>query len=117
METGKAEGKYTAEQMQQMATVAQTADCLEISGNNFKVNALIGCPDMLLFSCERIKELEQERLQTQLAVTEIQNLLSEVSCFVENLHVGVAGRNTAFNASLEIGSKIRDLNLPEFTFK
>ena len=84
MKTGKAHGKYTVEQMQQMATVAQTADGLEISGNNFKVNALIGCPDMVLFSCERIKELEQELVQTKLVVTEIQILSSEVSCFVEN---------------------------------
>lgn len=60
METGKSEGKYTVEQMQQIATVAQTADGLEISGNNFKVTALTGCPDMVLFACERIKELEQE---------------------------------------------------------
>ncbi len=55
---GKAQGDYKIEQMMQMATVAQTADGIEVSGNNFKVNALLGCPDMVLFACENIKFLE-----------------------------------------------------------
>lgn len=118
METGKSQGKYTVEQMQQMATVSQTADGLEISGNNFKVNALIGCPDMVLFACERIKELEQELVQTQIVATGIQDLMSGVSEFVENLDcVTHIDESKAFNACLEIGNKIRDLDLPEFTFK
>lgn len=68
MNIEKSEGNYTVEQMQQMATVAQTADGLEISGNNFKVTALTGCPDMVLFACERIKQLENEhkKLRIQL---------------------------------------------------
>ncbi|MFQ3190403.1 MAG: hypothetical protein ACI936_001535 [Paraglaciecola sp.] len=117
VETGKSEGNYTLAQMQQSATIAQTADGLEISGNNFKVTSLTACPDMVLFACERIEELKQELMQTQRVVTEIQNLSSEVSCFVENLHIGIVGRNSAFNTSLEIGSKIRNLDLPEFTVK
>lgn len=60
---GKAQGNYKLEQMIQMATVAQTADGLEISGKNFKVTALTGCPDMLLFACENIQFLEK-RLET-----------------------------------------------------
>ncbi|MGK0269477.1 MAG: hypothetical protein ACI88H_000108 [Cocleimonas sp.] len=52
-----------------------------------------------------------------MVVTEIQELPSSVSCFVENLDFDIRGRHEAFNASLEIGSKIRDLDLPEFTFK
>jgi hypothetical protein len=58
MDVAKSEGEYTIDQMQQMATVASTADGLNIEGNNFKVCALTGSPDMLLFACERIKELE-----------------------------------------------------------
>lgn len=65
----------------------------------------------------KIEELEQQLIQTQIVVTEIQELSSSVSCFVENLDFETDGRHTAFNASLEIGSKIRDLDLPEFTFK
>jgi len=42
-----------------MASIASTADGINIEGNNFKVNALIGSPDMLLFACERIIELEK----------------------------------------------------------
>jgi hypothetical protein len=117
VETGKSEGNYTLEQMQQSATIAQTADGLEISGNSFKVTSLTACPDMVLFACERIEKLEQELMQTQRVVTEIQNLSTEVSCFVENLDFDIEGRNSAFSTSLEIGSKIRDLDLPEFTVK
>lgn len=117
MDVAKSEGKYTVEKMQQMATVASTADGLNIEGNNFKVCALTGSPDMLLFACEKIKELEQELFNTQMVVTEIQDLSSSVSCFVENLNFEIKGRHEAFNTSLEIGSKIRDLNLPEFTVK
>lgn len=117
MNIEKSEGKYTVEQMQQMATIASTADGLEVSGNNFKVCALTGSPDMLLFACERIKELEQELVQTQIVLTEVQGLSSDVSCFVENLDFDTNGRHKAFNTSLEIGSKIRDLDLPEFTFQ
>ena len=118
MESGKPQGKYTVEQMQQMATVSQTADGLEISGNNFKANALMGCPDMVLFACERIKELEQELVNTQIVVTEIQDLNSGVSEFVENLDcVPDIDELKALNACLEIGNKIRDLNLPELTYK
>jgi hypothetical protein len=58
MDIAKSEGKYTVDQMQQMATIASTADGLNVEGNNFKVCALTGSPDMLLFACERIKELE-----------------------------------------------------------
>ena len=50
MDIQKAEGSYTLERMQQMATVAATADGLMIEGNNFKVGALTGCPDMVLFA-------------------------------------------------------------------
>ena len=59
MKIAKSEGNYRVEQMQQMATIASTADGLTIEGNNFKVCALTGSPDMLLFACERINKLEQ----------------------------------------------------------
>tara|TARA_R110002012_G_scaffold260756_1_gene442487 strand:- start:1436 stop:1717 length:282 start_codon:yes stop_codon:yes gene_type:complete len=65
----------------------------------------------------RLGSIEQELIQTQMVVTEIQDLSSNVSCFVENLDFETRGRHEAFNTSLEIGSKIRDLNLPEFTFE
>ena len=119
MEIGKSEGTYTVEQMQKMATVAQTANGLEIKGNNFKVTSLIGCPDMVLFSCERIKELEQELIQTQIVVTKIQDLNNEVSEFVENLDYTTLNvdESKALNGCLEIGSKIRNLELPEFILK
>jgi hypothetical protein len=60
MNIRKSEGKYSLVLMQKMATVAATADGLAIEGNNFKVGALIGCPDMVLFACERIAELQKE---------------------------------------------------------
>lgn len=67
---------------------------------------------------DRIKEIEQELIQTQITLTEIQDLSSDVSCFIENLNeCNMMERAKAFNKTLEIGSKIRDLNLPEFTFK
>ena len=116
MEIAKSEGKYSIDEMQQMATIASTADGLSIKGNNFKVCALTGSPDMLLFACERIKELEQELTQTQIVATEIQDLMSGVSEFVENLDcVPHIDESKAFNACLAIGNKIRDLDLPEFT--
>ena len=65
----------------------------------------------------RFGSIEQELLNTQIVLTEIQDLSSNVSCFVENLDFEIKGRHEAFNTSLEIGSKIRDLDLPEFTFK
>jgi len=65
MEIVKAEGDYTLEKMQQMATVASTANGLMIEGNNFKVGALTGCPDMVLFACERIECLEKKLQSTQ----------------------------------------------------
>jgi hypothetical protein len=58
MEIRNSEGKYSVTLMQKMATVAATADGLSIEGNNFKVSALIGCPDMVLFACEEIARLE-----------------------------------------------------------
>jgi hypothetical protein len=58
----KSEGKYKLDFMQKMATVAATADGLSIEGNNFKVGALTGCPDMVLFACESIATLEAEIL-------------------------------------------------------
>ena len=117
MNIAKSEGNYTVERMQQLATMASTMDGLSIEGNNFKITCLTGCPDMVLFACERIKELEQELVNTQIVVTEIQDLSSSVSCFVENLDFETDGRHKAFNTTLEIGSKIRNLDLPEFTFK
>lgn len=118
METGKSEGNYTVEQMQQMATVAQTADGLEISGKNFKVTALTGCPDMVLFACEQLDETQQELLHTQHELSQIQDLLGHVSFFIENLDEGnLIERDKAFNVCLEIGNKIRNLNLPEFIKK
>ena len=63
----------------------------------------------------RIKELESELANTQLVVTEIQDLSSEVSCFIENLDcVPYIDEAKALNTCLVIGSKIRDLDLPEF---
>jgi hypothetical protein len=65
MEIRKSEGKYSLVLMQKMATVAATADGLTIEGNNFKVGALIGCPDMVLFACEKIAELNKENKTLQ----------------------------------------------------
>lgn len=110
MEIGKSEGDYTIKRMQQMATVAQMADGIEISGNDFKVTALCGCPDMVLFACEEI-------LNLQLVLDEIQNSLGDISGFVENLDVDIAGRDKAFQQCLEAGNKIRNLDLPEFIYK
>lgn len=115
MDSGKSEGIYTIDKMKQMATVAQTAEGLEVSGNNFKVNALIGCPDMTLFACERIEALEQELMQIKKVVNEIQGLSGKISCFVENLKSDTVGRISVFKSSLEIGIKISNLDLPEFT--
>jgi hypothetical protein len=67
-ELRKSEGKYSLVLMQKMATVAATADGLAIEGNNFKVGALIGCPDMVLFACERIAELERDHLKNDLLI-------------------------------------------------
>lgn len=52
----KSEGEYTIEEMQKLATCAATADGIEVSGNNFKVGALIGCPDKVLYCCEVIEK-------------------------------------------------------------
>lgn len=87
MDIEKSQGNYATEQMQQMATVASTANGLNIEGDNFKVNALTGCPDMVLFACERIKELEQELIHTQMVISETQDLLGEVSCLLRTLVV------------------------------
>ncbi len=54
LEIAPSQGEYTLETMQKMATIASTADDLSIEGNNFKVNALTGSPDMVLFACEQI---------------------------------------------------------------
>ena len=59
-ELRKSEGAYKIELMQQLATIAATADGLTIEGNNFKITALTGCPDMLLFACETIIETEEK---------------------------------------------------------
>lgn len=56
MSIRKSEGTYSVIEMQKLATCAATADGLEISGNNFKVGALIGCPDKVLYCCELIEE-------------------------------------------------------------
>ena len=55
MEIEKSQGQYDLDKMQMMATVASTANGLEVKGNTFKVNALTGCPDMVLFACEQIE--------------------------------------------------------------
>lgn len=115
MITEKSKGNYKTEEMQLMASVASTADGLNIEGNNFKVCALTGFPDMLLFACERMKELEQDLFYIQMVVSEIQELSGSVSCFVENLPVETSGYNEALNALLEIGNKVQDLGLPEFS--
>tara|TARA_R110000851_G_C12802726_1_gene537632 strand:- start:41 stop:454 length:414 start_codon:yes stop_codon:yes gene_type:complete len=58
MKIEKAQGIYDLIKMQKLATIASTANGLEISGNNFKITALTGCPDMLLFACEQIAKSE-----------------------------------------------------------
>lgn len=79
------------------------------------MNGNHSCSDALL---RTISKLENELIQTQIVVTEIQDLSSNVSCFVENLNeCNLMQRAKALNACLEIGSKIRDLDLPEFTLK
>lgn len=116
MDIAKSEGKYTTEQMQKAATLTSTVDGLEISGNNFKVNTLMGCPDMVLFACEKNQLLEQEILSLQLTLSLIKDSLSEVSCFVENLDdTLVVGKAKALNTCLEIGGEIRNLDLPEIS--
>lgn len=108
MQLGKSQGDYTVERMIQMATISQTADGLEISGNSFKATALTGCPDMVLFACEEILALHQ-------VLTEIKELNSDVSEFIENLDcVPSIDETKAFNKCLEISNKISDLNLPDF---
>tara|TARA_R110002049_G_scaffold101556_10_gene246495 strand:- start:4279 stop:4620 length:342 start_codon:yes stop_codon:yes gene_type:complete len=67
------------------------------------------------FMENKIKQLESELINLQLIVTEIQESLGDVSCFVENLDHDIKGRHETFNTVLEIGNKIRDLDLPEFT--
>ena len=71
----KSEGKYELQFMQKMATVAATADGLNIEGNNFKVGALIGCPDMVLFACERIAELEESNKTLMQRATDLEREL------------------------------------------
>ena len=64
----------------------------------------------------RLGSIEQELVNTQIVATEIQDLMSGVSEFIENLDcVPHIDEIKAFNACLEIGNKIRDLDLPEFT--
>ena len=64
---------------------------------------------------QHVKELESDLIQTQMVVTEIQELSSKVSCFVENLNeCDLMQQSKALNDSLEISSKIQDLHLPEF---
>jgi len=62
--TARSQGKYTLEAMKKMAIIASTADGLVIEGNGFKVSSLTGSPDMVLFACEKIKELT-ERLEIE----------------------------------------------------
>lgn len=64
----------------------------------------------------KANDKENKILELQILITEIQNLSGEVSFFVENLDIDTIGRNKAFNITLDIGSKIRDLDLPEFYF-
>lgn len=74
MDIEKSKGKYTLERMQQMATIASTADGLLIEGNGFKVSALTGSPDMLLFACERIEELEEQNENLGYEMLNIQSM-------------------------------------------
>jgi hypothetical protein len=62
------EGEYKIETMAKMAKVASTANGLTIEGNNFKVTALTGCPDMLLYACSQLVELtkENEKLKAEI---------------------------------------------------
>ena len=63
-----------------------------------------------------IEELKQELARSLLTLSEIQDSMSDVSCFIENLNeVNLTERAKNFNTCLEIGNKIRDLDLPEFT--
>ena len=75
----KAEGCYKLKDMQESASVANTADGLFLAGPNFKLGCLKACPDMLLFACEklakaneRVAELES---QHQLLTKRIEPLL------------------------------------------
>lgn len=54
----KSEGSYTVKQMQRAARSAALIEGLKIEGNNHKVGCLLGAPDMLLYACERITQLE-----------------------------------------------------------
>lgn len=64
----------------------------------------------------KANKMKNEIIELQMAITEIQDLSSEVSFFIENLDIDIKGRNKAFNITLDIGNKIRDLDLPEFSF-
>ena len=71
----------------------------------------------LKLALDAVNELEQELIRTQMVVTEIQDLSSNVSCYVENLNqCNLMHKAKAMNDCLEIGSKIRDLDVPEFTY-
>jgi hypothetical protein len=61
----KSQSRYTVEEMQRMATIASTPDGLSIEGNNSKVMAFLGTPNMLLFACEKILTLEHTLAQVK----------------------------------------------------
>jgi len=72
---------------------------------------------VIAVAIDKIQEQSQEILNLQLALTEIQDSIGDVSGFVENLDFSIEGRRQAFGACLAVGNKIRDLDLPEITFK
>ncbi len=80
IEIANSEGKYTVEQMQQMATIASTADGLSIEGNNFKVCALTGSPDMLLFACEKILKLQENNQKDSVLIAMQEAVENVVGC-------------------------------------
>tara|TARA_R110000744_G_scaffold73443_1_gene146984 strand:- start:1598 stop:2053 length:456 start_codon:yes stop_codon:yes gene_type:complete len=62
-----------------------------------------------------VESLRGELIHTQIVLARIQDLSGEIGGFVENLDFDTTGRDAALSTSLEIGNRIRDLNLPEFT--
>jgi len=71
----KPQGTYTVEKMQKTASIASTADGLRIEGNNFKLVNFQACPDMLLYSCELIKDLEKQLVKANEMISECWSLV------------------------------------------
>ena len=66
---------------------------------------------------KQIAELEEEKLNMQISLTDVRESIGRISAFIENIEPRSHEAVITFNQCMEICTAIDEMDLPEFEFK